>query len=113
MKTAARMFTLGLAIMLLQACAALGVPKPESFPERLAAGYVTVTANRQLNTALLGAGILSARDGKNVQDQNDNARAGLDVAATLGGAAAEDKLASTLRIVDELKKYLEAKQVKK
>ncbi len=113
MKTTARTLALGLAIMLMQACALLGAPKPETFPERLAAGYVTVTANRQLNTTLLNAGILAARDGANVQQQNDTARAGLDVASTLGGTAAEDKLTMSLRILDEVKKYLEAKQVKK
>ena len=113
MKTFQKGFFLVVAACLVfQACASLGVPVPKTFNERLAAGYTTVTANRQLNTTLINSRVISADDGENVQKQNDLARVGLDIASTLTGTAAEDKLTTTITVLDSIKAYLESKRVK-
>lgn len=99
----------GIAVALLAGCAAFGVPKLESFGERLAGGYVTVTGARTLTTALLNGQVIGSKDAQNVQDQANSAREGLDVAGTLTGLDAENKLSSALAIANAALDYLCAK----
>lgn len=95
-----------LCFMLLAGCAAFGVPPLKSFGDRLAAGYTTVTGARAFNTALLNGQRIGSADAENVQKQLDAAREGLDVASTLTGVAAEDKLQTTLTIANAALGYL-------
>lgn len=97
------------AVALLAGCAAFGVPKLESFGERLAGGYVTVTGARTLTTTLLNGQVIGSKDAQNVQDQANSAREGLDVASTLTGINAENKLNSSLAIANAALDYLCAK----
>lgn len=99
------------ALLVLHACASLGL-QPKTFNERLAAGYISVTSIRQLGTTLTRNNILSPDDADNVVKLSDNARSGLDVARTLKGVEAEDKLTSTLLILESLQKYLATKGAK-
>lgn len=101
-------FTAALYVVLLMVagCAALGVPPLTSFGDRLAAGYTTVTGARQFNTTLLNGHITSSVDAENVQKQLDAAREGLDVASTLTGLDAENKLQSTMAIANAALGYL-------
>lgn len=93
-------------LLLLAGCASLGVPPLKSFGDRLAAGYVTVTGARQFNTTLLNGQRISSNDAENVQKQLDTAREGLDVASTLTGIDADNKLKSTLAIANAALGYL-------
>lgn len=104
-----RKYTYGfsaLVLVALAACSVFGVPTPETFRERLAAGYVTVTSARTSATLLLDNRIISAEDGLNVLEQTDNARAGLDIArsmetADLSNASAKlDAVLAGLRALD-------------
>lgn len=93
-------------LFLLTACASMGVPPLQSFGDRLAAGYVTVTGARQFNTALLNGQRIGSVDSENVQQQLDTARKGLDVASTLTGLDAENKLQATLVMANAALGYL-------
>lgn len=92
--------------LVLAACAAMGVPTPSTFNERLAAGYVSVTGVRSSTTILLNGGVIGSSDAENVQKQADVAREGLDVARTLPAMDAENKLQSALLVLQAAQSYL-------
>lgn len=106
--TPARLVMILVAAALVSACATFGV-RLESFNERLAGGYASVTFARETAGALLEAGFLSADEAEQVQRQADNLRAGLDIAADLKNRdepAANDKLELTLAALAALADYL-------
>lgn len=87
-------------------CAALGLPTPQSFNEKLLAGYSGVTTVRAGGDALIVAKKISSADAENVQKQADNVRAGLDIASSMSDPAlAAAKLNSTLTILTALQAY--------
>lgn len=114
------------AILALPGCTVLGVPVAQGWNERLAGGYSAVTAVRETASVLLEGKVRAAgaeqdperksallaaakADAQNLQDQADKAREALDVARTLRGVdfeAAEERLTSTLRILEALQDYL-------
>lgn len=99
-------------VVILPACTTLGVPQPQTFNERLAAGYSTVSGVRNAATSLLQAGSISADDAENIQVQADNARAGLDIARVVSNTdmqAADAKLQATLLVLEALDQYLRSK----
>jgi len=101
-----------LSVVGLQGCAALGIPSPQSFNERLAVGYSTVTSARNTATSLLGAGKISVSDAENVLEQTDNARAGLDIAREIHAAtpdAANARLTAVLTGLRALEVYLKSR----
>lgn len=98
-----------LSMIAISACALLGVPPLESFGDELVAGYATVKGGRQLNTTLVNGKVLGSADGLNVQKQFDAAREGLDVASTLTGLDAKNKLQSSLAIANAALTYVCAK----
>lgn len=100
-----KIFLVTLALA-LGACAMFGVPPLESFGDRLAAGYTTVKGARQFNTTLLNGKRISSTDAENVQKQLDAAIEGLNVASTLTGLEAENKLTMTLSIANAALTYL-------
>jgi hypothetical protein len=82
---------------------------PQTFNERIAAGYVLVTTARATATTLLNAGKLTADDGANVLQVTDVARDGLNVARALSATdltSAEAKLAATNTALVALQQYL-------
>lgn len=114
------------AVLSLQGCQTLGVPAPQGWNERLAGGYSLVTTVREAAGVRLDGQVARAQgldeerkrvvlstakvDAQNVQDQADKAREGLDIARDLRGlnlGAAEERLTSTLRILEALQKYVE------
>lgn len=102
-----------LAVMLLAGCQLLGVPTPETFSERLAVGYSTTTTVRQTTLTMLQARKLTPDDAENIQQQADNARAGLDIARTMRGVdlqAADARLTATLTGLTALEAYLRARE---
>jgi len=109
----ARIYLSLVALLLIVGCETLGIAKPETFKEKLAVGYVTVTAVRQSATTLLTAKRLTADDAQNVQDQANNARAGLDIARGLEKTdpkAADAKLTAIRTALTALQAYLTARE---
>ena len=110
---AQRTFLWLIAVLLLVGCETLGIPKPESFKEKLAFGYATVTSVRQSATTLLTAKKISADDAQHVQDQANNARTGLDVARGLEKTdpkAADAKLTAIRTALTALQAYLVSRE---
>jgi hypothetical protein len=124
---AAVLIALSVALAALPGCQVLGMGKADSFNERLAAGYSSVTAIREVAAVWVDGQVRTAqaeedegrrqallsairRDAQNIQDQADKAREALDVAATLRGLdlkSAEARLASALTILEALQRYVE------
>lgn len=105
------LWLLAVAAVMLTSCAQLGVPKAETFNERLAVAYGTVTEVRKASTTLLQAKKISADDHENIEKQADNARAGLDIARKLPDPKAADaKLASVRSALTALQNYLATKK---
>jgi len=102
-----------LLLLYLTACANLGLVTPQSFSERLATGYTSVSTVRSTATALLAAKRISVGDATNVQASADNARAGLDIARDIHAtepAAADARLTSVITALTALSTYLEARK---
>lgn len=100
-------------LLLVSACATLGIPTPQTFNERLAAGYTTGTTIVSVTTTLLAAKKLSSADAENVLKQTDTAVAGLDISRQLSAtdlAAADTKLAASLVVLNALQAYLNSKK---
>lgn len=95
-----------LLLISIAACSLLGVPEPRSFDERLAAGYVAVSALRVTTASLLDAGSIELADAENLLQQTDAARQGLDVSRALQGVEAEDRLVMTLQVLAAAQAYL-------
>lgn len=103
---------LPLLLLFLSACTALGVATPQTFNEKLAAGYSTVTASRDATATLLSSGKLSASDAQNVQDQLNNARTGLDLAREVHATnppAGDAKLDAVVTALTALQAYLQSR----
>lgn len=97
---------------LLAACASVGLPTPQTFNERLAVGYATVTIVRDTATTLVTASKISPLEAQNVQNQADHARDALDLArvtAKTDPASADTRLTATLQLLTALQSYLAAK----
>jgi hypothetical protein len=101
------------ALLALLGCSVFGVPAPETFSERLAVGYATVTTARNTAATLVSEGSLSAEDGENVLEQTDNARAGLDIARKISATdpdGANARLTSILVGLEALQAYLRSRE---
>lgn len=97
----------------LPACTMLGLATPETFAQKLAVGYATVTEARTVGTKLLVAKKISVADAENIQEQADVARKGLDVAREISKTsptAADSKLSSVTAGLRALQTYLASKQ---
>lgn len=102
-----------IVLTMLVSCASILGVNPKTFDERLAAGYVSVTTIRKTGAILVTAKAITANDGQNIQDSANNVRSGLDIARQLHDVlpqAGEDKLTSTLVILNGLQQYLDQKQ---
>lgn len=105
-----------LAVVLLVACAQVGLAPAQSFDERLAYGYSTVTSVRTSAAAALNTGAISVTDAEHALTVTDQARAGLDAAKVSNGvgdtSTATGKLAAATSVLVEVQQYLAAKGVK-
>lgn len=102
-------------ILSLTACAQLGLPTATTFQERLTAGYALNAEVRSSAVTLLNAKKLTADDGQNILDQTNTARAGLDVARTIGKSdpkAGDTKLTAIRTVLVALQAYLATKETK-
>lgn len=94
-------------------CPSVGVPSPVTFKEKLSAAYVTNTAIRETSVNLLSAKKIGSDDAENIMKQNDNFRAGLDIARKLSGSdlsAADAKLTAVRTGLTALQAYLATRQ---
>jgi hypothetical protein len=100
-------------LLLVQGCAALGIPSPTTFNQRIAVAYTTVSEVRGMTSGLLTAGKISPDDAQNVQNQADNARAGIELARQVYGrgdsAGADSKLAQAQLVLTALQAYLKGR----
>lgn len=109
MRHAKHAFWLFAMATMLAACAQVGIPTPDTFNQRLAAGYATTTAVRQTAADLLNAKKIDVADAENVLKSTDAARTGLDVARTLSKtnlAAADSKVTAIHTVLTALSTYL-------
>lgn len=126
---AALAFLATVLMMLVAGCSVLGLQTKGGFNDRLAGGYSTVTAMYEVISARIDSKVRVAEmepdetrraelakaikaDAQNLKDQVDEAKEGLDVVQTLRGVdfeVAEERLASTLKILEALQQYLEGR----
>ncbi len=98
--------------VLASACASVGLPTAETFNEKLAVGYGTVTQVRSTATQLVMTKRLGSADASNVQAQADSARAGLDIARDMSKSdlpAANTRLQMATTVLTALQSYLSAR----
>jgi len=115
---------LSLALMALAGCAQLGLQTSGTFNDRLAGGYSLVTAISDGAGIMLDSKVRAAEgkpdrdaliaaakaDAQSLKDQAQSAKDALDAARALRGVdfqSAEQRLASTLLVLEALQRYLE------
>lgn len=104
-----------LLLVLLTACASIGLQSPINLTQRIDNAYGNVTA--VVNTAIAGRerGQLTAEEGVFISDLAKNARVVLQAADTLNKvgdtSGAEARLLLALGILQQLDSYLNGKQV--
>lgn len=95
---------------LLSGCAALGIPTPQSFEDKVAVGYGTVETVAVMTKTLARKDAISKKDALNVYETAKSAKEGLDFAVSVHDTlpdVAETKLEVTLLILNKLNSYLE------
>lgn len=97
-----------LVLAAVAACATFA--QPQSFSEKLGAGYIAHTALLKATTNALAAGDISSADAEGVQKIATQARQVLDAAKIAGDAgdlkSAEGRLSMATAILAELQSYL-------
>lgn len=101
-------FTL-LATLFVLAAACAAIPTPQTFNQKLEVGYGTATAVLTTTDTLLKAGKLSSTVASNIESQDNNLKAALDIARTTYAANQTDggnQLATALTALNALQNYL-------
>lgn len=104
-----------LALLLAAGCAYLGLSSPQTFNQKLAVGYSTVTAIQNTATTLVASGKITPDDAQNVLNQTAVITQSLDVARALykvDPTTAATKLDSTIVVLQTLQAYLATKGTK-
>lgn len=111
---ASTFLALVIATFALVGCKAFNVYVPETFNERVTAGYSTVTGAAELTGALLDAGTISAEDARNVHTTLTNLKGGIDLAVSIHASGdfstAEARLDATIAALEELRRYLNSRR---
>lgn len=104
------------AVLLVAACASIGVEQPESFDQRLAYAYGTNTAVRSAAANAVTVGTIDKSDAQFILKQTDDARALLDasrLALSVGDVStAEGRLVLAVGILTQLQQYLNTRAQK-
>lgn len=106
-------YAIFLLFALLTACASVGLPTAETFNQKLAVGYGTVTEIRTTALTLLKSGKIKADDAQNAQNAADQGRQALDIARTMSAtdmSAATNKLQMATAILTAAQAYLATRQ---
>jgi hypothetical protein len=104
---------IALTVVLLTACTALGVQTPQTFNEKVAVAISSVTTVRETAAVLLTTEKISVDDARNIQNQANNARAGIEVAIAINAtdpAAAENRIGAVLVGLNAITAYLTTKK---
>lgn len=108
-----RLYLLPLLLVLISACASLGITQPQSTDQRLAYAFGQVTAMRSAAADALAAGSITAGDAEKVLRLTDDAKVFLDGARTaLAGGdepLAQNRLLLATNVLTGLKAFLGAK----
>jgi hypothetical protein len=105
-----------LLILTLTACAQLGLQAPQTFNQKAAVAYGTVTQIRETAVPLLAAKKISAEDAQNTQASADVARLGVDTARRLHAAdpnAADARISAVITSLNALAAYLASREAAK
>lgn len=101
-------------LVLLVGCASLGFVKPETFTERLAAGYIAHTAVLTATTNALNAHDITSDDAASVQKIANEARRVLDAAKLANDAGdietAQGRLSMGVSLILQLQNFLREKR---
>jgi hypothetical protein len=103
------------AVAAIVGCSTAGLPEAKTFNERAAVAYGTVTAVRNTTTELLVSKKITNQDARNVQDQADLARAGIDTAVSVHTSdpnGAESRLTTATTILQALQSFLQLRSAK-
>jgi hypothetical protein len=99
---------------LLAGCPSIGLIKPESFQERLAAAYTLNTTIRDATASSLSSGAISSTDAEKALQQTREFRTRLDQVRAVAGtdlSTAEARLTAIATALQELRSELAAKGV--
>jgi len=111
-----RGFFYGFVLMvMLSACAALGLPSPETMNEKIAAAQGSVTQVRATATDLLNQKLISVADAENALRTTDAASDGIAVARTLAAQdpnAAQARLTMIVTTLTAVQAYLASRKAK-
>ena len=103
-----------LILLMMSACASIGIAPAESFTQRLAYAYATQTAVLQSTTQSLEAGEIGSEDAVRVLAVADKAREALDAAKLASGvgdlSTAEARLNLAVSLLSQLQSYLRRPQ---
>ncbi len=100
-------------IFVLNACTQLGLEKPQTPDQRIAAAYATADAINRSATSLLKAQRITSQDAQHVLDSTRTARTGIDLARSIGPIdpkAADAKIRTQIAILNALNLYLQQKE---
>jgi hypothetical protein len=103
------MIILALILPAFCGCSVLGLTTPNTFNQRLATGYGAATAVITTTDALLVAGKISSKVAQNIEAQDQNLKAALDIAAQVNTTNATDggnQLQAALTALNALSQYL-------
>lgn len=98
-----------IAALALAACSMLGITQPTTFNEKLALGYGTATAVLTSTDTLLKAGKITSSVASNIESQDANLKAALDIAQATYASNQTDggnQLATALTALNALSSYL-------
>ena len=102
-----------LAVLILSACAALGVPEPRDFNDRASLAYDVAAEGVATTRAMLAAGQLTADDAENAIASLETYLAGVQVARDAHAVSAADgeaRLAAIRAGLAGLIEYLEQRE---
>lgn len=100
-------------IVVMPACTTLGIPNADTFNKRAVVAYSTIEGTANLDNTLVTTGKLSKADARNVLSQLQHCKTGIDLATQLYAstpALGEDKLQTTLAILNALNTYVKGIQ---
>lgn len=113
LKTCGAMFA---TLLLVAACAQVGLEPARNFDQQLAYGYGAVSAVRTSAAQAVTQGAITKADATTVLAATDTARAALDAAGTASMAGdastAIGKLAAATAIITQLQQYLTTRRGK-
>lgn len=114
MKQIYQSFLFLLFAFVLSSCAQLGLKAPETFNQKVAVAYGTITQVRESATMLLEQNKITVQDAQHVQTTADTARQGIEAARMMHAqgslAPAEQKIAMVRTVLQALSAYLASRQ---